>query len=361
MKVLIAGGGTGGHLFPALAVAEAFRERDPETQIVFVGSRKGLEASLVARQGYELKAIEVAAWKGKGVVGKLGSLLAIPKSLCQSWRLLRSVQPGLVLGVGGYASGPVVLAAWAMGFRTAIHEQNSFPGLSNRILGRFVDRVFISFEDSGAHFPRRNTALTGNPVRKKLRRASGASQDQGEKDFTLFIFGGSQGAHRLNQAMEESLPHLRDLKGKMRIIHQTGDLDYDYVRTFYQKEGVAAEVHRFVHDMEQAYRVADLILCRAGATTLFELMAMGKAAILVPYPYAANDHQTLNAKALVNAGAALMVANADLNGEVLSRLVRKLKEDPERRKRMGERAAALAQPGAAEKIVDLCYRMVENE
>jgi UDP-N-acetylglucosamine--N-acetylmuramyl-(pentapeptide) pyrophosphoryl-undecaprenol N-acetylglucosamine transferase len=147
----------------------------------------------------------------------------------------------------------------------------------------------------------------------------------------------------------------------MRIIHQTGEKDYDYVRTFYEREGVAAEVHRFIYDMERAYRAADLILCRAGATTLFELMAMGKAAILVPYPYAANDHQTLNAKALVDAGAALMVGNADLNGEGLSRLLREMQEDPERRKRMGERAAALAQPGAAEKIADLCYRMVENE
>jgi UDP-N-acetylglucosamine--N-acetylmuramyl-(pentapeptide) pyrophosphoryl-undecaprenol N-acetylglucosamine transferase len=248
-----------------------------------------------------------------------------------------------------------------MGFRTAIHEQNSFPGLSNRILGRFADRVFISFENSGAHFPQRKTVLTGNPVRKKLQRVKEDSREPGGKEFTLFIFGGSQGAHRLNQAMEEVLPHLGELKGRMRIIHQTGEKDYDYVRAFYEREGVTAEVHRFIYDMERAYRAADLILCRAGATTLFELMAMGKAAILVPYPYAANDHQTLNAKALVDAGAAVMVANADLDGEVLGRLVRDLEEDPERRKRMGERAAALAQPGAAEKIADLCYRMVENE
>ena len=360
MKVLIAGGGTGGHLFPALAVAEAFRERDPENRIVFAGSQRGLENSLLAREGYELRVIEVAALKGKGIGGKLKSLLAIPKCLWQSWRLLRSVQPAFVLGVGGYASGPVLLTAWAMGFRTAIHEQNSFPGLSNRILGKFVDRVFISFENSGAHFPRRKTVLAGNPVRKKLQRAKEDSREPGEKEFTLFVFGGSQGAHRLNRAMEESLAALGDLKGKVRIIHQTGDKDYDYVRAFYEKEGVAAEVHRFIYDMERAYRAADLILCRAGATTLFELMAMGKAAILVPYPYAANDHQTLNAKALVDAGAALMVADADLNGKELSRLVRELREDPERRKRMGERAAALAQPGAAEKIADLCYRMVGN-
>jgi UDP-N-acetylglucosamine--N-acetylmuramyl-(pentapeptide) pyrophosphoryl-undecaprenol N-acetylglucosamine transferase len=255
----------------------------------------------------------------------------------------------------------VVLAAWAAGYRTAIHEQNSFAGLSNRILGRFVDRVFISFEGSAAHFPRSKTVLTGNPVRKRLQQGSAPSRREEKKDFTLFIFGGSQGAHRLNQAMEESLPNLKDLRGKMRIIHQTGDLDYDHVRAYYEGEGVRAEVHRFIHDMDQAYAAADLILCRAGATTLFELMAVGKAAILVPYPHAANDHQTLNAKALVEAGAALMVADKDMNGQVLSRLVRELKDDPERLKKMGERAAALAQPRAAEKIVELCYSMVKDE
>jgi UDP-N-acetylglucosamine--N-acetylmuramyl-(pentapeptide) pyrophosphoryl-undecaprenol N-acetylglucosamine transferase len=361
MKILIAGGGTGGHLFPALAVAEAFKKRDPGNQIVFAGSRRGLESKFVAREGYELRTIDAGALKGKGVMGKLRSLAAIPNGLWQSWSLLRSVRPALVLGVGGYASGPVVLAAWAAGYRTAIHEQNSFAGLSNRILGRFVDRVFISFEGSADHFPRSKTVLTGNPVRKRLQQGSAPSCREEKKDFTLFIFGGSQGAHRLNQAMEESLPSLKDPQGKTRFIHQTGDLDYDYVRAYYEREGVKAEIHRFIHDMDQAYAAADLILCRAGATTLFELMAVGKAAILVPYPHAANDHQTLNAKALVEAGAALMVADKDMNGQVLSRMVRELKDDPERLKKMGERAAVLAQPRAAEKIVELCYSMVKDE
>jgi UDP-N-acetylglucosamine--N-acetylmuramyl-(pentapeptide) pyrophosphoryl-undecaprenol N-acetylglucosamine transferase len=361
MKILIAGGGTGGHLFPALAVAEAFKERDRSNQVVFVGSRRGLESKFVAREGYELKTIDAGALKGKGLVEKLKSLMAIPSGLWQSWTLLRSFRPELVLGVGGYASGPVVLAAWAAGYKTAIHEQNSFAGLSNRILGRFVDRVFISFEDSAAHFPRPKTVLTGNPVRNRLRQGSAASLRGEKKEFTLFIFGGSQGAHRLNQAMEEGLPDLKGLTGKMGIIHQTGDLDYEYVRGYYEREGVAAEVHRFIHDMDRAYAAADLILCRAGATTLFELMAVGKAAILVPYPHAANDHQTLNAKALVEAGAAFLVADGDLSGQVLSRMVRELKDDPERLKKMGERAAVLAQPRAAEKIVDLCYSMVKDE
>jgi UDP-N-acetylglucosamine--N-acetylmuramyl-(pentapeptide) pyrophosphoryl-undecaprenol N-acetylglucosamine transferase len=275
--------------------------------------------------------------------------------------LLRSFQPNLVLGFGGYASGPVVLMAWACGYKTAIHEQNAFPGLSNRILGKVVDRVFLSFESSARHFPQSKTVLTGNPVRKRIRQGMLAPAQRAEEKFTLFIFGGSQGAHRINQAMGESLAHLGDLKSRMRIIHQTGDRDYDEVRQTYEREGVEAEVQRFIQDMDRAYGAADLVLCRAGATTLFELMALGKPAILVPYPYAANDHQTLNAKTLVDAGAALMVADGDLNGLNLSRTLRQLREDREKLKKIGERAEALAQPRAAEKIVDLCYEMVRDE
>jgi UDP-N-acetylglucosamine--N-acetylmuramyl-(pentapeptide) pyrophosphoryl-undecaprenol N-acetylglucosamine transferase len=368
MKILIAGGGTGGHLFPALAVAEVFRERDPASQVLFVGSRRGLESSVLGREGYELKTIEAAGFKGKRLVGKLVSLLALPQSLAQSFRLLRSFRPDLVLGFGGYASGPVVLTAWAAGYRTAIHEQNAFPGLSNRLLGRFADRVFLSFEGSARHFPRAKTFVTGNPVRKRIWRENTAAVVRTEgrrldsaRKFTLFIFGGSQGAHRLNQAMGESLPHLGDLAGQIRIIHQTGDRDYEEVRRIYERKGLDARVYRFIQDMDRAYGEADLVLCRAGATTLFELMAMGKPAILVPYPYAANDHQTLNARTMADSGAALMLADADLNGLTLSRTLRQLSEDRERLAKLGERAAALAKPHAADRIADLCYALVRDE
>ncbi len=194
----------------------------------------------------------------------------------------------------------------------------------------------------------------------RIDRGRELDQDAARK-FTLFIFGGSQGAHRLNQAMGESLPHLGDLAGKIRIIHQTGDGDYEEVRRLYEQKGLEAEVHRFIQDMDRAYAEADLVLCRAGATTLFELMAMGKPAILVPYPYAANDHQTLNARTMADAGAALMVADGDLNGLTLSRILRELREDREKLRKLGERAAALAQPHAADKIVDLCYALVKDE
>jgi UDP-N-acetylglucosamine--N-acetylmuramyl-(pentapeptide) pyrophosphoryl-undecaprenol N-acetylglucosamine transferase len=360
MRVMIAAGGTGGHLFPALAVAEAFRERDPASEIIFVGSRRGLESSVLAREGYELKTVEAAALKGKRLGGKLVSLTAVPRSLSQSGALLRSFHPSLVLGFGGYASGPVLLTAWAAGYKTAIHEQNVFPGLSNRILGQVVDRVFLSFERSARHFPSSRTRLTGNPVRRSIRQGKRAAPPEGEGKFTLFVFGGSQGAHQLNRAMGESLAHLEDLKGRMRIIHQTGERDYEEVLRLYEREGVEAEVHRFIRNMDQAYGAADLILCRAGATTVFEVMAVGKPAILVPYPFAANDHQTLNAKTLVEAGAALMMANGDLDGVRLSRMLAELSRDRERLQRIGERAASLAQPRAAEKIVDLCYEMVKD-
>jgi UDP-N-acetylglucosamine--N-acetylmuramyl-(pentapeptide) pyrophosphoryl-undecaprenol N-acetylglucosamine transferase len=358
MKIIIAGGGTGGHLFPALALAEAFKDREPENEILFVGSRKGLEASIVTREGYPLETIEVASLKGRTWGEKIRGVVLVPRSLVQSWRLIHCFGPDLVLGVGGYASGPVVLTAWAMGYRTAIHEQNAFPGLSNRILGRFVDRAFLSFAGSARHFPRKTAILTGNPVRRRMRRKEVMKKLGPETKFTLFIFGGSQGAHRLNQAMEDALIHLRDLKGALRIIHQTGEQDYTELKEAYRREGFEAEVYPFIHDMDRAYAAADLVLCRAGATTLFELMAMGKPAIVVPYPYAANDHQTLNATALVDAGAALMVTNGDLTGVQLSRILGQLSAEPARLKAMGERAASLARPEAAERIVNLCYEMV---
>ncbi len=339
-------------------MAEAFKDREPGNEILFVGSRRGLEASIVAREGYALKTIEVASVKGKPVWGKLRSLMAVPKSLLQSGSLLRSFKPDIVLGVGGYASGPVVLTAWAMGYPTAIHEQNIFPGLSNRILGRFVDRIFISFADSSRHFSRGKTLLTGNPVRGMIRSPGFLQERKPGAKFTLFIFGGSQGAHHLNQAMEEALIYLREWKERLHIIHQTGEKDYREVQEAYRREEFEAEVHPFIHAMDRAYALADLVLCRAGATTLFELMTAGLPAILVPYPYAANDHQTLNAKTMVDAGAAVLVANGDLTGVHLSRILKELIEDPPRLKKMGERAAALAQPDAAQKIVTLCYEMV---
>lgn len=355
---MIAGGGTGGHIFPALALAETFQERDPENRVLFVGSRRGLEATVLTREGYAFEAIEAVSLKGKSLWGKIGSLAAIPGSLVHSWRLIRSFKPDLVLGVGGYASGPVVLTAWAKGVKTAVQEQNAFPGLSNRILGKCVNRVFISFAESDRHFPRGKTVLTGNPVRKMIGQKGSDERKKPNGPFTLLVFGGSQGAHHLNQVMGGALFHLGELKDRLQVIHQTGQKDFSEVRQVYQRAGVKAEVLPFIYDMDRAYAEADLILCRAGATTLFEVMAMGKPAILVPYPYAANDHQTLNAKTLADAGAAWMVSNGDLTGAYLGSILKELSGDPGRLKAMGDRAAALSRPDAARTIVDSCYELV---
>lgn len=358
---MIAGGGTGGHLFPALAIAEAFMERKPDRRILFVGTGRGLEASVLAKEKYSYQTITVASWHGKSPLAKLGTLFSIPRSLWRARSLIHSFHPDFVLGVGGYASGPVVLVAWASGVRTAIQEQNAFPGLSNRILGRFVDRVFISFADSARHFPAKKTVLTGNPVRRKMRPKTHRPPGEGTPPFTLLVFGGSQGAHRLNQAMVESLPYLRAERGKWRIIHQCGDRDIQEVREGYAKEGWEAEVQAFIHEMDQAYGAADLVVCRAGATTLFELMAMGKPAVLVPYPFAANDHQALNARVLVRAGAALMIRNEELTGSLLGGTLRELSGDPGRLESMGRASAALAKPQAAQEIVNRCVEMMSHE
>jgi UDP-N-acetylglucosamine--N-acetylmuramyl-(pentapeptide) pyrophosphoryl-undecaprenol N-acetylglucosamine transferase len=311
----------------------------------------------VEKEGYALRTIDLAGWKGKNILQKMQTLGVTPKSLIQAAGVLRDFRPHLVLGVGGYASGPVVLAAWALRYKTALQEQNVFPGLSNRILGRFVDRAFISFPDSAAYFPEGIAVLTGNPVRRKIRPEQFLGSAGIRRPFSILIFGGSQGAHRLNQVMVATLPLLRDLRGKIGILHQTGEKDFQEVRAGYLREGFEAEVQPFIYDMDRAYRMADLVLCRAGATTLFELMATGKPAILVPYPFAANDHQTLNARSLAEAGAAVLVADGELSPEGVNRLFRELSADPGRLKRMSEQALALAKPNAAVEIVNLCYEM----
>lgn len=306
------------------------------------------------KEGYALRTLDLASLKGQGWFKKIRALFGVPRSLVQAGGVLRSFGPDFVLGVGGYASGPVVLAAWALGYRTFLQEQNVFPGLSNRLLGRFVDRAFISFAESAGHFPEGKAVLTGNPVRRRLRAERKAA---GAGPFTLLVFGGSQGAHRLNQTMTAALPLLRDMKGNLRFIHQTGEKDFPEVRAAYEREGFAAEVRPFIHDMERVYGLADLVLCRAGATTLFELMALGKPAILVPYPFAANDHQTLNAESLVKAGAALRIPDGELTPEIVDLRLRELAADPLRLMEMGERALALARPEAARDIVNLCYEI----
>lgn len=357
MRMLIAGGGTGGHLFPGIALAEEVSTRHPKNAVVFVGTDRGLEARAVPAAGFPLETIKVQGLKGKGLGGLVTGLFALPRAFFQSWFLLRRHRPDVVVGVGGYASGPVVLAAWMQRVPTAVQEQNALPGLTNRILGRFVDSVFICFEEARAFFPQRKTHLVGNPVRRKLFDNYLASKQQHER-FNVLVIGGSLGAKGLNARVLAALEHMGDLKPQLHFVHQTGKADLEGVRRGYEERGFDAEVVEFIEDMSSAYAGADLVVCRAGATTLAELTVCRKPSILVPFPYATDDHQAVNAGALVSAGAAVMFRESELDGPKLAEQIRSLRADPERLRKMEKAAGLLGRPEAAKELADVCVQMM---
>ena len=351
MKLLIAGGGTGGHLFPGVAIAEELRGRDPTAAVRFVGTERGIEARVLPKLGWELALIRVSGLKTVGALGAVRGALRIPGALWQSRTLLKEFRPDAVVGVGGYASGPVVLMARLMGIPTAICEQNSIPGLTNKILGRVVRAVFLTFEESRRFFRPSKIVMAGNPVRRGLLEAfAGAtSVSTGRR---VFVCGGSQGATRVNELASEALIALAD--PELTVVHQTGASDVDKIRDRYAAAGVRAQVHAFIDRMVDEYLAADVIVSRAGATTLAELAIAGRPAILIPYPFAADNHQEVNAREMAEAGAALMFRQADLTAEKLSETLRDLLGDPAARARMGSAMKALARPGAASTVVDWC-------
>lgn len=355
MRVVIAGGGTGGHLFPGLAVAEEFKRRDAVSEILFVGSEVGIESRVVPQEGFPLETLPIKGIKGRGIRGLFEALWRVPVTLVRSLKIVNRFRPECVIGVGGYASGPFLVAAKIRGIRCAIMEQNLRPGLTNLILARLVDRIFTAYEGSATYFPRFKAMRTGNPVRWRTLPPA-----QAREDFTVLVFGGSAGARRINLRMVEALDRLKDLGPKLRIIHQTGEADFASTKAAYSALPFRAEIVPFIQRMDQAYASADLVVCRAGATTIAELTAFGKPAILIPYPYAAYDHQRLNAQALKEWGAAEMILDRELNGENLASAIRELYGDTERLKKMGEAARKLGKPEAAERIVDECYALVQG-
>lgn len=352
--MVFAGGGTGGHLFPGLAVAEALVERG-EGEAVFVGGTQGIEARAVPAAGFPFHAVDIRGVRGRGWRGWLGLGWRLPAAVARCMRLLRELQPDVAVGLGGYASFPAVLAARILGIPVVLLEQNARPGLANRVLARFADRVCTALPGASAGFPRHKVRLTGNPVRP-LRRSGAAERGEG---FTLLVFGGSQGARRINDAVTEAAPELARRVPGLRIVHQTGRADAARVRQSYERRGVRAEVHEFIDDMAKAYAEADLVVCRAGAGTVAELAAVGRPAILVPYPHAVDDHQTANAEVLRRAGAAIVVPDADLTPERLVQLVSELCADPQRRARMEEAAHSAAVPDAAQRVLAVCRELVE--
>lgn len=356
MRVLIAGGGTGGHLFPGIALAEEVVTRHPKNDVVFIGTDRGLEARVVPQNGFVFEAIKSRGLKGMGVVKLLLGLLTLPLSFFSALRLLRKYRPDVVVGVGGYSSGPVVLSAWLLRIPTAIQEQNALPGLTNKVLGKFVDAVFVCFEEAIPFFPYKRAHVLGNPIRRKLLENFLRSKIAHET-FTLLIFGGSLGARGLNQRVLDALPFLEDLKGKIVITHQTGKNDLETVKQGYAARAFPADVREFIDDMATAYLGADLVVCRAGATTLAELTCCKKPSILVPFPFATDDHQAVNAKALVDAGAAVMFREGELTGEKLAATIRELMNDPARLTKMEKAAGNLGRPEAAREIADVLQQL----
>ncbi|HET8734817.1 MAG TPA: undecaprenyldiphospho-muramoylpentapeptide beta-N-acetylglucosaminyltransferase, partial [Anaeromyxobacteraceae bacterium] len=355
----VAGGGTGGHVFPGVALAEEVVTRHPNNDVVFAGTARGLEAKVVPAAGFPIELIEVKGLKGKGLLGLLANLLLLPRAFVQAWRILRRWRPDIVVGVGGYASGPVVLAASLLRIPTAVQEQNAVAGFTNRVLGWFVQAAFTAFPEAGRYFAAHKVHQLGNPIRRELMDNYMRPVQQHDK-LRLLVFGGSQGAHALNMRVIEALPHLSDLGDRLQITHQTGARDREYVEKGYRACGFTPDVREFIHDMSAAYAGCDLVVCRAGATTLAELTVCKKPSILVPFPAAADNHQVVNARSLAAAGAAVVLEEKDLTGERLAAEIRAILSDPERRERMARAAGRLGSPQAAKEIADVCTELVRR-
>lgn len=357
--MVVTGGGTGGHLFPGIAVSEAFINRFPGSEALFIGAGRGMDAKALAGRGLKTASISCHGLKGESRFSRVRTLLELPFSLLQAAIIIRRFRPALVFGVGGYVTGPVVLAARLMGIATCIHEQNSIPGVANRILGRFVDRIFVSIPGSESCFPRKKTLLTGNPLRKELLADRTLKNKKG---VTLLVLGGSQGARRVNELVKEALGRYKDkLPEGFRVIHQTGIHDESTVRDSYNRIGIPAKVASFFKDMAKVYEDADFVVSRAGATTLAEITVKKIPALLIPYPFAADGHQEKNGGYLVDGGAAVMFTERDLNGEILGKEIISILIDKKRLEIMKAAAGKLAKPQAAETIVDNCLALLTEK
>jgi len=360
MRVLIAAAGTGGHIYPGIAVAKEILRRDPDSQVRFVGTMRGLEKKLVPQAGFELSIIDSVGLKNVGPVARARGLVVLPKSMVNARTLLRSFRPDIVIGAGGYVSGPVLLSAALMNLPTLVMESNALPGWTNRVLARFVDRAAVSFRVALPYF-RGKAEVTGNPVRSEFFEIPARMRDASQ--FSVLIFGGSQGAHAINEAIIAALPQLEDLRKGLRITHQTGETDFEWVRQAYLDAGWSeqVDVRPYIDDMVVSFGNADLVISRAGATTTAELIAAGKAAIMIPFPLAADDHQRKNAEALVVEGAARMILQQDLTGLRLAEELGKLVRSPNEVRRMEEASRGLARGDAAAAVVDLIEGMVRKK
>jgi len=358
LSVLIAGGGTGGHLYPGIAVARELMSRDPRTTVVFVGTAAGIEARVIPREGFELELIRSSGLKGKSAVDRLRGAALLPQSAIDAWRVISRRRPSIVVGVGGYSSGPVVATARLRGIPTLLMEQNAMPGLANRSLAWVVDAAAVTYEESVRFFGRK-AFMAGNPVRPEffgdrvpVQEVAHDEQSSPRGAARVLVFGGSQGAHAINVAMVEAASRLGAEAARLAVTHQTGERDLEMVREGYRQAGWQARVEPFLFSMDREMRAADLVVCRAGATTLAELTAAGRPSILIPLPTATDDHQRKNAQAMVGAGAAVLLEQRELTGERLADAIVTLVDRRNERRQMSEAARRLARPDAARVIAD---------
>ncbi|HVS20502.1 MAG TPA: undecaprenyldiphospho-muramoylpentapeptide beta-N-acetylglucosaminyltransferase [Pyrinomonadaceae bacterium] len=359
MRALIAAGGTGGHIYPGIAVANEIMRRDPSSVVRFVGTARGLETRLVPKAGFELSIIESAGLKNVRPVAKLRGLILLPKSFFGARRVIRKFRPDIVVGAGGYVSGPVLLAASMMRLPTMVMDSNALPGWTNRVLARFVDKAAVSFAEALPYF-RGKGVLTGNPVRNEFFEIPVKQRDSSR--FALLVFGGSQGARAINEAMIAALAHLESHKSALHVTHQTGQADCERIRGGYEAASWSdsADVKPYIDDMVTEFAKADLIVCRAGATTTAELVAAGKAAIMIPFPLAADDHQRKNAEALASARAARMILQSELSGDRLAREIESLIATLGEIDRMGAASRKLARRDAAATTVELMEELLQR-
>jgi UDP-N-acetylglucosamine--N-acetylmuramyl-(pentapeptide) pyrophosphoryl-undecaprenol N-acetylglucosamine transferase len=359
MRVMIAAGGTGGHIYPGIAVAQEIMRRDATSSVRFVGTPRGLEARLVPQAGFELSLIESAGLKNVQLAARLYGVALLPRSFFGTWKLIRDFNPDVVVGAGGYVSGPVVMTAALLKRPTLVMESNALPGWTNRVLAHFVDRAAVSFEQALPYF-RGKATVTGNPVRREFFEIPPKQRDPSR--FSLLVFGGSQGAHAINEAMMAALPQLEKLPVQLRIKHQTGVADVKRVQQAYSGAGwdSRAEVTAYIDNMVKDFAEADLVICRAGATTTAELIASGKASIMIPFPFAADDHQRKNAEALQESGASRMILQRELSGERLAAEIGKLVLSPHQVSEMEAASKKLARGDAARAAVDMMEQLAKT-
>jgi UDP-N-acetylglucosamine--N-acetylmuramyl-(pentapeptide) pyrophosphoryl-undecaprenol N-acetylglucosamine transferase len=356
MRVIIAGGGTGGHVIPALAIAQHLKKQF-KAEILFIGTARGIETRLVPQAGFPLELIQVGALKNVSLMTRAKTMFDLPRAIAASSRMLSDFDPEVVIGVGGYASGPAMVAAIRRRLPTLAFEPNVVPGFANRMIAHWVSAAAVHFEETCQYFP--HCRVTGVPVRSAFfsipPKAGGPP--------TLLVFGGSQGARAINQAMTttESLAGLREKVPGIHVIHQTGQRDYDHVLAAYQQSGISGEVHKFIDDMPATFGRADLLVCRSGASTVGEITAAGKPAIFVPFPAAADDHQNVNARALERAGAAVVVEESNLGAAYLVDTIAALIGDAGRLRSMSAAAKSLAHPKAVEEIAEMVKRLADGD